>query len=81
MVLIIDDLLRLTIDLGMKLLAEISNMVDEQMLKTQESVQKKFIEIQMRYENGEISENEYKETAGFLENRLRKMRGEQNEDK
>ena len=51
------------------------------MIKTQESFQKKFIEIQMRNENGEISENEYKETAGFLENRLRKMRGEQNEDK
>lgn len=73
MVLIVDDLLMVPIDLSMKILTEIRDMADEQMLNTQEAVQKKFMEIQMKYENGEIEEKEYKEWVGFLESRLKKI--------
>ncbi|MFA5772546.1 MAG: hypothetical protein WC974_07440 [Thermoplasmata archaeon] len=76
MVLLIDDLLMVPIDLGIKVLTEIKNMADEQMLNTLESVQKKFMEIQMKYENGEMEEKEYKEAVEFLENRLKMVRGE-----
>jgi len=73
---IVDDLLMFPIDLSMKVLTKIRDMADEQMLNTQESVQKKFMEIQMKYENGELEEKEYKEVVEFLENRLKKIRGE-----
>jgi len=73
---IVDDLLMFPIDLSMKVLTKIRDMADEQMLNTQESVQKKFMEIQMKYENGELEEKEYKELVEFLENRLKKIRGE-----
>lgn len=76
MVLIIDDLLMFPIDLSMKILTTIKDMADEQMLTTQEAAQKKFMEIQMKYENGELEEKEYKEWVEFLENRLKKIRGE-----
>jgi len=73
---IVDDLLMFPIDLGMKVLKQIRDMADEQTLNTQEAIQKKFMEIQMKYENGELEENEYKEVVEFLENRLKKIRGE-----
>ena len=73
---IVDDLLMFPIDLSMKVVTKIRDMADEQMLNTQESVQKKFMEIQMKYENGELEEKEYKEVVEFLENRLKKIRGE-----
>lgn len=76
MAFIVDDLLMFPIDLSMKVLTKIRDMADEQMLNTQEAVQKKFMEIQMKYENGEIEEKEYKEVVEFLENRLKKIRGE-----
>ena len=76
MAFIVDDLLMFPIDLSMKVLTKIRDMADEQMLNTQESVQKKFMEIQMKYENGELEEKEYKEVVEFLENRLKKIRGE-----
>lgn len=76
MVLIVDDLLMFPIDLGVKVLTKIRDMADEQMLNTQEAVQKKFMEIQLKYENGEIEEKEYKEWVEFLENRLKQIRGE-----
>jgi hypothetical protein len=56
-------------------------MADEQMLNTQEAVQKKFMEIQMKYENGEMEEKEYKEWVKFLENRLKKIMEVKNENK
>ena len=76
MAFIVDDLLMFPTDLSMKVLTKIRDMADEQMLNTQESVQKKFMEIQMKYENGELEEKEYKEVVEFLENRLKKIRGE-----
>ena len=76
MAFIIDDLLMFPIDLSMKVLTKIRDMADEQMLNTQESVQKKFMEIQMKYENGELEEKEYKEVVEFLENRLERIMGE-----
>ena len=76
MAFIIDDLIMFPTNLGMKVLTSIRDMADEQMLNTQEAVQKKFMEIQMRYENGELEEKEYKEWVEFLENRLKEIRGE-----
>ena len=54
MAFIVDDLLMFPIDLGMKVLKQIRDMADEQTLNTQEAIQKKFMEIQMKYENGEL---------------------------
>lgn len=80
MAFIVDDLLRFPIDLGIKILTEIRDMADEQMLNTQESVQKKFMEVQMSYENGEIEDDEYKKIVEFLEKRMKGLRGEKNEN-
>jgi len=81
MAFIIDDLIMFPTNLGMKVLTTIRDMADEKMLNTQEAVQKKFMEIQMRYENHEIDEKEYKECVEFLENRLKRIRGEKNESR
>lgn len=80
MAFIIDDLLRFPIDLGIKVLTSIRDMADEQMLNTKESVQKKFMEVQMSYENGEMEDEEYKKIVEFLEKRMKGLRGEKNED-
>ena len=58
----------------MKLLERISDDADEQMLKTEESVRKKYMEIQMLYEGGELNEKDYQEWATFLQSRLKEIK-------
>lgn len=74
--LLIDDLLTVPFTLGMKVLEKIRDEVDEQMLATEESVRKKFMEVQMSYENGELNEKEYTEWVTFLKNRLKEIKEE-----
>ncbi len=58
----------------MGLLERIRDDADEQMLKTEESVRKKYMEIQMLYENDELNEKDYKEWTAFLQNRLEEIK-------
>lgn len=74
--LLIDDILDLVNFPShfMKLLERIRDDADEQMLKTEESVRKKYMEIQMLYEAGELNEKDYQEWATFLQNRLKEIK-------
>jgi len=74
--LLIDDILRLVNFPShfMGLLERIRDDADEQMLKTEESVRKKYMEIQMLYENDELNEKDYKEWTAFLQNRLEEIK-------
>lgn len=73
---IIDDFLKIPIELGMKVLRTIAEQVDEEMLNTEESVRKKVMETQLRYESGELKEAEYRETMEYLRKRLDEVKGE-----
>jgi len=74
--LIIDDLLRFPLDLGMKVLRAIAEQVDEEMLNTEESVRKKIMETQLKYESGELKEEEYLKIMDYLKKRLKEVKGE-----
>lgn len=63
----------------MKLLEKIRDDADEQMLKTEESVRKKYMEIQMLYEADELNEKDYQEWTAFLQNRLEEIKDYQKE--
>ncbi len=58
----------------MGLLERIRDDVDEQMPKTEESVRKKYMEIQMLYEADELNEKDYQEWTTFLQNRLNEIK-------
>jgi hypothetical protein len=73
---IIDDLLRFPIDLGMKILRTIAEQADEEMLNTEESVRKKVMETQLKYESGEMEEEEYLKMMEYLKKRLKEVKGE-----
>lgn len=73
---IIDDILRIPIDLGMKVLRTIAEQVDDELLRTEESVRKKVMETQLRYENGEMIEEEYREIMNYLGKRLKEVKEE-----
>jgi len=85
--LLIDDILGLVNFPShfMKLLEKIGDDADEQMLKTEDSVRKKYMEIQVLYEAGELNEKDYLEWTTFLQNRLKEIkeyeRGEKHESK
>jgi len=76
MVLVIDDILKFPIDLGMKILRTITEQADEEMLNTEESVRKKAMEIQLKYERGEMEEEEYQEIMAYLRKRLEEVKEE-----
>jgi uncharacterized membrane protein len=76
MVFVIDDILRFPIDLGMKVLRTIAEQVDDEMLNTEESVRKKVMETQLKYESGEMKEEEYREIMDYLKKRLKVVKGE-----
>lgn len=74
--LLIDDILSLINfpSQFMGLLERIRDDADEQMLKTEDSVRKKYMEIQMLYEGGELNEKDYREWSMFLQNRLKEIK-------
>jgi hypothetical protein len=73
---IIDDILRLPVDLGMKVLRTIAEQLDDEMLRTEESVRKKIMETQLKYETGEMQEEEYREITDHLRKRLEEVKEE-----
>lgn len=73
---LIDDLLRFPIDMGMKVLRTIAEQVDDELLRTEESVRKKVMETQLRYETGDMGEEEYREIMDYLRKRLEEVKGE-----
>jgi len=73
---IIDDILRFPVDLGMKVLRAIAEQADEELLRTEDSVRKKVMETQLKYESGELKEEEYRETMEYLRKRLEEVKGE-----
>lgn len=72
---IISQIIRIPMDLTKKVLEGIVKQVDEGMLRTEESVLKKIMEVQMKYENGVLEENEYREVMNILGDRLKEIRG------
>lgn len=56
------------------ILEKIRDQADEEMLKTEESVRKKYMETQILYESGELNEKDYQETTAFLQNRLNEIK-------
>jgi uncharacterized membrane protein len=76
MVLIIDDLVKFPIDFGVTILRTIAEQVDDEMLNTEESVRKKVMETQLKYERGEMKEGEYREIIDYLRKRLKVVKGE-----
>ena len=79
MVLIVDDILKIPLTLSMKVLEEISNQVDEELLNTEEAVRNKRLEIQWQYETGQMEKEEWERTSESLKQRLLEIRGELNE--
>ena len=79
MVLIVDDILKIPLTLSMKVLEEISNQVDEELLNTEEAVRNKRLEIQWQYETGQMEKEEWEKTSESLKQRLLEIRGELNE--
>ncbi|MBE0516580.1 MAG: CdvA-like protein [Methanophagales archaeon] len=74
--LLVDDILRLPIDLGMKVLRTLAEQVDDELLRTEESVRKRVMETQLKYESGEIKEEEYREMMDYLKKRLEEVKKE-----
>ena len=73
---IIDDILKLPVELGMKVLRTIAEQVDDELLRTEESVRKKIMETQLKYESGEINEEEYRKMMDHLRIRLEEVKVE-----
>ena len=75
MVLIVDDLLKIPFDLGLKVLEKIAEQVDEELLSTEDAVRKKIMDTHWQFETGQIEEEEYHKTIEFLKTRLEEMGG------
>jgi len=73
---LIDDLLRFPIEVGIKVLRTIAEAADNELLRTEESVRKKVMETQLRYERGEMEEVEYREQMVYLRARLKEVKGD-----
>jgi len=75
MALIVDDLLRLPIDLGMKVLQAIADDADAMTLKTERAVREQVLKIQMQFERGDLPEEEYRAAMSQLRQRLDEVKG------
>lgn len=75
MALIVDDLLRLPIDLGMKVLQAIADDADAMTLKTERAVREQVLKTQMQFERGDLPEEEYRATMSQLRKRLDEVKG------
>ena len=74
--LLVDDILKLPIVLGMQVLRTIAEQVDDELLGTEESVRKKIMETQLQYESGEMNAEEYREMMDYLRKRLEEVKME-----
>ena len=75
MALIVDDLLRLPIDLGMKVLQAIADDADAMTLKTERAVREQVLRTQMQFERGDLPEEEYRAAMIKLRKRLEEVKG------
>ncbi|MFA4824529.1 MAG: hypothetical protein WC593_05155 [Methanoregula sp.] len=75
MVLIVDDLLKLPFDLGMKVLQGIADDADAMTLSTERSVREQVLRTQMQFERGDLPEEEYRAAMIQLRKRLNEVKG------
>ena len=75
MVLIVDDLLKLPFDLGMKVLQAIADDADAITLNTEKAVREQVLKTQMQFERGDLPEEEYRATMSNLRRRLDEVKG------
>ncbi|MCX6696927.1 MAG: hypothetical protein NTV84_05090 [Methanoregula sp.] len=75
MALIVDDLLRLPFDLGMKVLQAIADDADAITLNTEKAVREQVLKTQMQFERGDLPEEEYRATMTQLRKRLDEVKG------
>jgi hypothetical protein len=75
MALIVDDLLRLPLDLGMKVLEAIADDADAMTLSTERAVREQVLRIQMQFERGDLPEEEYRAAMIQLRKRLEEVKG------
>jgi len=75
MALIVDDLLRLPLDLSMKVLQAIADDADAMTLNTERAVREQVLKTQMQFERGDLPEAEYRVTMGQLRKRLDEVKG------
>ena len=76
MVLIVDDLLKLPIDLAFEVLRAIADNADAELLNSEKSVRHRVLETQMKFEKGDLPEKEYRTTMNKLRERLNEVKGE-----
>jgi len=74
MVLLVDDLLKLPIDLGVEVLEAIADNADAELLNTEQSIRQRVLEVQMMFERGDLKEDEYRETMQWLRERLNRVK-------
>ena len=75
MVLIVDDLLKLPFDLGMKVIEAIADDADAITLKTEKAVREQVLRTQMQFERGDLPEEEYRAAMIKLRKRLDEVKG------
>jgi hypothetical protein len=75
MVLIVDDLLKLPFDLGMKVIEAIADDADAITLKTEKAVREQVLRTQMQFERGDLPEEEYRAAMINLRKRLDEVKG------
>jgi hypothetical protein len=75
MVLIVDDLLKLPFDLGMKVIEAIADDADAITLKTEKAVREQVLRTQMQFERGDLPEEEYRAAMINLRKRLNEVKG------
>jgi hypothetical protein len=75
MVLIVDDLLKLPFDLGMKVLQGIADDADAMTLRTEQAVREQVLRTQMQFERGDLPEEEYRAAMIHLRKRLDEVKG------
>lgn len=76
MVLIVDDLLKLPVDLGIEVLQAIAENADAEQLNSEKSIRKRVLETQMKFEKGDLPEEEYRAIMKDLRERLNAVKGE-----
>ena len=76
MVLVVDDLLKLPIDIGYEVLQAIAEKAEAEGLVSEDAVRNRVLETQMKYERGDISESDYHLVIADLRSRLKKIKGE-----
>ena len=76
MVFVVDDLLKLPLDLSVEVLQAIAEKAENEGLVTEKAVRNRVLETQMRYEQGDLSESDYRMTISDLRSRLEKLKAE-----